>query len=334
MTTDLLKRPLRDLRISVTDRCNMRCTYCMPRDVFGSDYPFLPRDELLSFEEITRVVGVFTELGVEKLRLTGGEPLLRKDLPELIAMLRATGPELDIAMTTNGVLLPRHADALAEAGLDRVSVSLDAVDEETFGAITDSNATVAQVLEGVAAAEEARLGPVKINAVIVRGVNEDQVLALADHFRGTPHIVRFIEFMDVGVTNGWRLGQVVPAADIAAMINDKYPIEPVGRSYSSEVAERWRYRDGAGELGIIASVTRPFCGDCARARLSADGQLFTCLFAASGHDIKTPLRAGAADAELTALATDIWTKRDDRYSEQRTQTTIPISRVEMSYIGG
>ena len=332
--TDTLGRRLADLRISVTDRCNMRCTYCMPREFFDSQYAFLPRDDILTFEEIDRVTGLFIGLGVGKIRLTGGEPLLRRGVGDLVSMLRATAPSADIAMTSNGVLLPRHAVALAEAGLDRVSVSLDAVDAVVFRMITDTGFEVGQVLDGIAAAESAGLGPVKVNAVIVRSINDSQVEALAERFRNTGIIVRFIEYMDVGVTNGWKLDEVVPSAEVIERIAARWPLEPVEPGYRGEVAGRYRYTDGSGEIGMISSVTRPFCGDCTRVRLSADGKLYTCLFATAGTDIRGPLRDGATDDELVAMIGEMWSTRDDQYSELRAQATKDLQRVEMSYIGG
>ncbi|MGH3031377.1 MAG: GTP 3',8-cyclase MoaA [Gaiellaceae bacterium] len=330
---DTLHRPLRDLRISVTDRCNFRCVYCMPRDVFGRDYAFLPRAELLTFEEIERLARVFASRGVEKIRLTGGEPLLRRDLDTLVAMLaRISG--LDLTLTTNGVLLPAKAQALADAGLKRVTVSLDSLDDDVFRAMNDADVPVARVLAGIDAAQAAGLGPVKVNTVVKRGLNEESVLPLAHHFRGTGVVLRFIEFMDVGTTNGWRLDEVVPAAEIVAAIDAEWPLEAVEPDYRGEVARRYRYRDGDGEIGLIASVTQPFCRDCTRARISADGTLYTCLFASSGHDLRAPLREGATDGELAAAIDEIWGRRADRYSEIRLAETPPRPRVEMSYIGG
>ncbi|MCK9487312.1 MAG: GTP 3',8-cyclase MoaA [Dehalococcoidia bacterium] len=331
---DALGRPLHDLRISVTDRCNFRCRYCMPKEVFGPDFAFLPRSEVLAFEEITRVARLFAERGVRKLRLTGGEPTLRAQLPSLVAMLREV-PDVDIAMTTNGTMLRALAQPLADAGLDRVTVSLDSLDDPTFRAMNDMDFPVALVLEGIAAAERAGLAPVKVNAVVRRGVNDHTVLALAEHFRGTPHIVRFIEFMDVGTTNGWQMDEVVPASALVAAIDARFPLEPVEANYTGEVAQRYRYRDGAGEVGFITSVTQPFCSTCTRARLSAEGGLYTCLFAGEGTDLRGPLRAGATDADLGAIIDGTWRARTDRYSELRTaQTPGSRKRVEMSYIGG
>ncbi len=331
---DALGRPLHDLRISVTDRCNFRCRYCMPKEVFGPNFAFLPRSEVLTFEEITRVARLFADRGVRKLRLTGGEPTLRAQLPTLVAMLREI-PDVEIAMTTNGTMLKTLAGPLAEAGLDRVTVSLDSLDDPTFRAMNDMDFPVALVLEGIQAAADAGLGPVKVNAVVRRGVNDHTVLDLADHFRGTPHILRFIEFMDVGTTNGWKMDEVVPAADLVRALDARFPLEPVEANYTGEVAQRYRYRDGAGEVGFITSVTQPFCGTCTRARLSAEGSLYTCLFASDGVDFRAPLRAGATDADLGALIDATWHARSDRYSEIRTQATPAArKRVEMSYIGG
>ncbi len=329
---DTLGRPLRDLRISVTDRCNFRCTYCMPKEVFGRDYAFLERSELLTFEEIERVARVFVGLGVRKLRLTGGEPLLRRDVEELVARLARLG-DIDLAMTTNGSALRAKAPALAAAGLRRVTVSLDSLDDEVFGAMNDVNFPVARVLEGIEAAAAAGL-PVKINTVVQRGVNDAGVVDMARFFKGTGHVVRFIEYMDVGASNGWRMEDVVPAAEIVAAIDARMPLEPIEPAYPGEVARRYRYRDGSGEIGVIASVTRPFCRSCTRARLSAEGKLYTCLFAARGHDLRALLRAGASDDELTGAIAGIWERRGDRYSELRSAATTGMPKVEMSYIGG
>ena len=334
LPTDTLGRPLHDLRISVTDRCNFRCVYCMPRAVFGPDHAFLPRDELLSFEEITRLVRLFVELGVRKVRLTGGEPLVRRDLPSLVGDLAAIEGVEDLTLTTNGVLLPQHATALKEAGLDRVTVSLDADDDETFTRMNDARVPVASVLEGLSAAEAAGLGPIKLNMVVKRGWNQHAILPMARRFRGTGRILRFIEYMDVGHSNGWRLDDVVTADEILATVASEFPVEPMPPTKRGEVAERFRYLDGAGEIGVIASVSRPFCGTCDRARLSADGQLYTCLFATRGHDLRSLLRDGAPDAELSAAIRDIWEHRDDRYSELRSLETVDLPKVEMSYIGG
>ncbi len=332
MTTDTLGRPVRDLRISVTDRCNFRCVYCMPREVFGRGYRFMDRKELLSFEEIERLARAFVAHGVEKIRITGGEPLLRRDLEVLIERLARLGG-LDVALTTNGALLPQKAEALVAAGLQRVTVSLDSLDDETFRAMNDVGFPVSRVLDGIAAASAAGLG-VKVNAVVKRGVNDHQIVELARHFRGTGHILRFIEYMDVGATNGWRLDDVVSAAEIVALVGAEFPLEPAEENYRGEVARRWRYRDGGGEIGVIASVTQPFCGDCTRSRISAEGRLYTCLFATRGHDLRALLRGGADDAELHARIGRIWSRRTDRYSDERSSSTADIPRVEMSYIGG
>lgn len=330
---DTLGRGLRDLRISVTDRCNFRCRYCMPREVFDSDYEFLPRSDLLSFEEVGRLASVLVGLGVRKVRLTGGEPLLRRDLPDLVEMLAATAVE-DVAMTTNGSILARHAGRLAAAGLDRVTVSLDSLDEDTFHYLADAPHSVGDVLEGIEAASEAGLGPVKVNAVVIKGVNDGEIESMAEYFRGTGHILRFIEFMDVGSTNGWRMDDVVTASDIVDRVAAQWPIEPVDAGYPGEVAARWRYRDGGGEIGVIASVTEPFCGDCTRLRLSAEGSVYTCLFATHGTDLRGPIRSGASDEELAELVSRVWLERGDRYSEIRSEVPLGLPKVEMSYIGG
>jgi GTP 3',8-cyclase len=329
---DTLGRPLETLRVSITDRCNFRCVYCMPKEVFGRDYAFLERKELLSFEEIARVVGVFAALGVRTVRLTGGEPLVRRDVERLVELLAAI-PDLELALTTNGALLPQKAQALADAGLDRVTVSLDSVDDATFRALNDVDFPVERVLEGIEAAAAAGLR-VKVNAVVKRGANDDGIVALAERFRGTGHVLRFIEYMDVGHTNGWRLDDVVSAKEIVERIGAVWPLEPVEAARPDETARRWRYRDGAGEIGVIASVTEPFCGGCSRARLSAEGRLYTCLFALKGHDLREPLRSGASDEELAATLRGLWTRRTDRYSELRTADTAALPKVEMSYIGG
>ena len=329
---DTLGRPLRDLRISVTDRCNFRCVYCMPKEVFGRDYRFLPRRELLTFEEIERAARVFVGLGVHKLRITGGEPLLRRDLELLVGRLADLG-DVDLTLTTNGALLAQKTKALVDAGLTRVTVSLDSLDDEIFRAMNDVDFPVARVLAGIDAAADAGL-PVKVNVVVKRGLNESSIVDVARRFRGTGHVVRFIEFMDVGATNGWRMDDVVPAAEIVAAIDEAFPLEPVEAAYRGEVARRYRYRDGAGEVGVIASVTQPFCGDCTRMRLSADGKLYTCLFAIRGHDLRSILRSGAGDDELDQAIRAIWERRTDRYSELRTEETGGLRKVEMSYIGG
>jgi len=327
-------RALRDLRISVTDRCNFRCTYCMPKDVFDANYQFLPHAQILSFEEIVRMARIFRGLGTEKIRLTGGEPLLRKDIERLVAMLREALPGVDLTLTTNGSALKAKARALRAAGLDRVTVSLDSLDDATFRAMNDADFPVAKVLEGIDAAEAAGLAPVKVNMVVRRGVNDHQVVDMARRFRGTGHVVRFIEFMDVGSTNGWRMEEVVPSAEVVYHISEQFPIEPMERDYTSEVAERWRYRDGHGEFGVISSVTHAFCSTCSRARLSTDGQLYTCLFAQRGYDLKSMMRAGKSDEEIAAAVAAIWQRREDRYSEIRTAETAHARKIEMSYIGG
>ena len=330
---DTLGRPLRDLRISVTDRCQFRCTYCMPREIFGRDFAFLPREDLLTFEELTRLGRVFAGLGVRKLRLTGGEPLLRRDLERLVAMLAGIDGVGDIALTTNGALLAGKARLLAAAGLRRVTVSLDSLDDAVFMALNDAAFPVAGVLDAIAAAAGAGL-PVKVNMVVKRGCNDQSVLPMAEHFRGSGQVLRFIEFMDVGTTNGWRLDDVVPAAEIIALIGERWSLEPLAPSYPGEVACRYRYRDGGGEIGVIASVTQPFCRGCTRARLSAQGSLYTCLFAGAGHDLRGPLRGGASDEELRAQVASVWTRRADRYPELRSLATRPKQKVEMSHIGG
>ena len=330
---DKFERPLRDLRVSVTDRCNFRCRYCMPREVFGEGYEFLPRRAILRFEEIQRVVRIVAGLGVRKVRITGGEPLLRRDLSQLITMLNQI-KGVELALTTNGALLPEQAQALADAGLKRVTVSLDSLDDKTFRAMNDADFPVADVLDGIEAAAVAGLAPIKINAMVQRGVNEDSVVELARYFKESGHIVRFIEFMDVGMTNNWRPEDVCVGADIVERITAEFPAEPVSPAYRGEVAKRWRYTDGEGEFGIITSVTEPFCGDCTRARLSAEGVLYTCLFAAEGTDLRDTLRSGGSDETLRTLLSDIWSSREDRYSERRFKESKLPSRIEMSYIGG
>ena len=333
--SDRFGRPLRDVRISVTDRCNFRCPYCMPAELFGERYPFLPRETVLSFEEITRLARLFVGLGATKLRLTGGEPLLRAELPILVRQLADIPGVEDLALTTNGHLLAKHAAALADAGLDRVTVSLDSHDPETFREMSGGRSDPERVLGGIDAAVAAGLTPLKINTVVQRGVNEDGVVSLARRFQGTGHIVRFIEFMDVGTRNQWDLEQVVPAAEIVERIDAELPLEPVDPNYPGEVARRYRYRDGSGEIGVIASVTQPFCGDCTRARLSAEGSFVTCLFAAGGRDLKTPLREGASDEELRARILGVWQERRDRYSEERSASgATSARRIEMYQIGG
>lgn len=330
---DTLNRPLRDLRISVTDRCNFRCVYCMPKEVFGPGYQFLPRDQILTFEEITRLARIFVAHGVRKIRLTGGEPLVRKDLPLLVSMLSSI-PELDLTMTTNGALLPRFAQELKDAGLTRVTVSLDSLDNVVFKAMNDVDFPVEKVLEGMDAAAAVGLAPVKVNMVVKRGVNVTSILPMARFFREKGYILRFIEYMDVGHTNGWRMDDVVSAREIVQIINNEMPLEPADPNYRGEVAERWRYKDGGGEIGVIASVTQAFCRDCNRARLSAEGKLYTCLFAIKGHDFKSLMRGGATDEELSAGIAKVWGGRADRYSEIRSENTIPLPKVEMSHIGG
>ena len=331
---DRLGRGLRDLRVSVTDRCNFRCPYCMPKEIFGRSYVFLPRAEILSFEEITRVVGAAALLGVAKVRLTGGEPLLRRDLDVLVAMLAEVDGITDLALTTNGALLAGKAHRLRAAGLAPVTVSLDSVDEAVFAAMNDAGVPLGRVLDGIAAALDAGFRPVKLNTVVKRGVNDDGLAELAQFARERGLVARFIEYMDVGTTNGWRLDDVVPAAEIVRRIDAALPLEPAEANYRGEVARRWRYRDGSGEIGVIASVTQPFCSDCTRARLSTDGKLYTCLFAGAGHDLRALLRAGTSDQALREALAKIWTGRADRYSEQRTTLTAPTRRIEMSYIGG
>jgi GTP 3',8-cyclase len=328
---DTFGRPLRDLRISVTDRCNFRCVYCMPKEVYGRDHRFLERRELLTFEEITRVARTFVSAGVKKIRITGGEPLVRRDLERLIAQLAEL--DVDLTLTTNGSLLPQKAQALADAGLRRITVSLDSLDDAIFRALNDVDFSVERVLEGIDAAAAAGL-PVKVNAVIKRGVNDDQVVPLAGFFRERGHTLRFIEYMDVGHTNGWRLDDVVPAKEIVARLDEAFGVEPAEALYRGEVAQRWRYKDGNGEVGVIASVTQPFCGDCTRARLSAEGKLFTCLFAVRGHDLRALIRGGGSDEDLESAVRTVWGGRADRYSDLRSAATTGLDKVEMSYIGG
>ncbi len=331
---DKLGRPIRDLRISVTDRCNFRCTYCMPKEVFGSGYKFLQRSEILSFEEIVRSVGIFTALGVSKIRLTGGEPLLRKRIEILVEYIAAVAGVADVSLTTNGTVLDAaRARALKAAGLSRVTVSLDALDQKVFAALSDSGFPVARVLAAIDCAAAAGL-PVKINMVVRRGVNDRQVLPMARRFHGSGHVLRFIEYMDVGTTNGWRMDDVFPASEIVELIGGEMPLEPVQPNYRGEVARRWRYRDGGGEIGVIASVTQPFCADCSRMRLSAEGRLYTCLFAVHGHDLRRALRSGDSDAALGEWISGVWRRRDDRYSESRSDDTVALNKIEMSYIGG
>jgi GTP 3',8-cyclase len=331
--TDTLNRPLRDLRISVTDRCNFRCVYCMPKEIFGPDYQYLRRDQVLTFEEITRLARIFVDHGVRKIRLTGGEPLVRRDLHLLVGMLAGI-PDLDLTLTTNGALLARQAQALKDAGLKRVTVSLDSLDNEIFKAMNDVDFPVEKVLEGMDVAAQVGLEPIKVNMVVKRGVNESSILPMARFFREKGYILRFIEYMDVGHSNGWRMDDVVPSKEIVKMISAEMPLEPADPNYRGEVAERWRYKDGSGEIGVVASVTQAFCSTCNRARLSAEGSLYTCLFGIKGHDFKSLLRSGATDDEISQLLTRVWGKRTDRYSEIRSENTIALPKVEMSHIGG
>ena len=330
---DTRRRALRDLRISVTDRCNFRCTYCMPKEIYGRDFQFLEREQLLSFGEINRLVRIFRDHGIEKVRITGGEPLVRRKLERLIEMLAYHG-DLDLTLTPNGSLLKQKAQDLRNAGLQRVTVSLDALDNPTFMAMNDVDFPVEKVLEGIDEAHRVGLAPIKINMVVKRGVNDQSVVAMARHFKGSGHILRFIEFMDVGHTNGWQMRHVVPSRELVAMIDREFPIEPVDPNYVGEVAERWRYRDGSGEVGFISSVTQAFCKDCTRTRLSAEGQLFTCLFATQGTDLRALIRNDASDDEISDAISQVWRKRGDRYSEIRTEETAKLRKVEMSYIGG
>ena len=330
---DTRGRLLRDLRISVTDRCNFRCTYCMPKEVFGKDFQFLEREQLLSFGEIHRLVRLFRDHGVEKIRITGGEPLVRRKLERLIEML-AYWDDLDLTLTTNGSLLKEKARDLRNAGLRRITVSLDSLDDTVFRAMNDVDFPVRKVLEGIEEAAAVGLLPLKINMVVKRGVNDHDVLPMARYFKDRGYILRFIEFMDVGATNGWKMEHVVPSRELVETINRELPIEPLEPNYEGEVAERWRYRDGSGEVGFISSVTHAFCRTCTRARLSAEGQLYTCLFATQGTDFRSPIRSGAADAEISNLITKVWSARSDRYSEVRTAETAKMRKVEMSYIGG
>ncbi len=343
MSLDTLNRPLRDLRISVTDRCNFRCPYCMPAEVFGERYKFLSKAQMLSFEEITRLAGVFVGLGVTKLRITGGEPLVRADLYKLIGMLAGISGVQDMAMTTNGYLLARHAQPLKDAGLSRVTVSLDSLDEEIFGQLNGLNYSVDRVLEGIQAADEVGLTPIKVNSVVVRGVNDHTVVDLARWCKERGYIARFIEYMDVGNLNNWDESEVVPAKEILERINAELPVEPASPNYTGEVAQRWRYVDGEGEMGVIASVTAPFCGDCTRARLSTDGKLYTCLFGSEGTDLMGPMRDGATDADLSAIIERVWDRREDRYSELRASLRRALRvtsrdeaprKIEMYKIGG
>jgi len=343
--TDALMRPLHDLRISVTDRCNFRCVYCMPKEVFDKDYSFLPHSSLLSFEEITRLATLFVAHGVEKIRLTGGEPLLRKHLERLIAMLRAIktpdGRELDLTLTTNGTLLAQKAQALKDAGLKRVTVSLDALDDANFKRMNDVDVSVSQILHGLEVAHKVGLGPIKINMVVKKGVNDHEILPMARYFKNTPFVLRFIEYMDVGSSNGWRMDEVVPSSEVIARINAEMPLEAIDANYAGETAQRWRYKDGSGEVGVISSVTQAFCHDCSRARLSTEGKIYTCLFASEGHDLRGLLRGERSDAEISSAIASLWRQRGDRYSELRSEnkdtstTSMPqVRKVEMSYIGG
>ncbi len=337
MITDTMGRPLKDLRISVTDRCNFRCTYCMPAEIFGESYKFLPKNEILSFEEIARLARIFVEFGVNKLRITGGEPLLRTDLHKLIAMLTGMPGLEDLTLTTNAFLLPQQAQQLKDAGLQRVTISLDTLDDEVFKEMNGRGISIDRVLQGIDAAAAVGLTPIKINAVVQKGVNDHTVVDLARHFKGSGHIVRFIEYMDVGNRNGWKWDQVVPAAEIVQQIDAEMPLEPVDSNYPGEVANRYRYRDGQGEIGVISSVSQPFCANCTRSRLSTDGKLYTCLFASTGVSLRDEMRAGASGDDLKNLIARIWTRRTDRYSEERTELAslqnVP-AKVEMYQIGG
>jgi cyclic pyranopterin phosphate synthase len=346
---DSLARPLHDLRISVTDRCNFRCVYCMPKAVFGQDYQYLPHTSLLSFEEITRLARLFIAHGVEKIRLTGGEPLLRKNIEKLVGMLSelktASGRPLDLTLTTNASLLARKAQSLKDAGLRRVTVSLDALDNATFQRMNDVDFAVDDVLKGIDVAHQVGLGPIKINMVVKGGMNDQEILPMARHFKNTPHILRFIEYMDVGASNGWKMDEVVPSAEVLRRIHADMPLQAIDANYGGETAARWRYMDGAGEIGLISSVTQAFCKDCSRARLSTEGKLYTCLFASAGHDLRALLRDGRSDAEISTVLARLWRARGDRYSELRSSNTSTTSglpgkdgsgaaKVEMSYIGG
>jgi len=343
---DRLGRPLHDLRISITDRCNFRCVYCMPKDVFDKDHVYLPHTALLSFEEITRLARLFVEHGVEKIRLTGGEPLLRKHIERLVGMLAAlrtpSGKPLDLTLTTNGSLLAKKAQSLKDAGLNRVTVSLDSLDDATFRRMNDVDFAVADVLHGIDVAHQVGLGPIKVNMVVKAGMNEQEIVPMARHFKGTPYILRFIEYMDVGASNGWDLREVIPSAEVARRIGAHMPLQPIDPNYTGETAARWRYLDGGGEIGLISSVTQAFCSDCSRARLSTEGKLYTCLFASGGHDLRALLRDGRSDAEISSAVAQLWRGRGDRYSELRSSQTVlggaalepGKKKVEMSYIGG
>jgi len=342
LLSDRLARPLHDLRISVTDRCNFRCVYCMPKAVFNSDYQYLPHNDLLSFEEIARIAQLFVAHGVEKIRLTGGEPLLRKNIERLIAMLAGmktvSGKPLDLTLTTNASLLARKAHSLKDAGLQRVTISLDALDNHTFQRMNDVDFSVDDVLKGIDIAHQVGLGPIKINMVVKGGMNDQEILPMARYFRGTPYILRFIEYMDVGASNGWKMNEVIPSAEVARRISAELPLTPIAANYSGETATRYRYADGSGEIGLISSVSHAFCSDCTRARLSTEGKLYTCLFATSGHDLRALVREGSSDAEISTALAHLWRAREDRYSELRTSQTEALRRsankVEMSYIGG
>jgi len=342
LVTDTRNRQLRDLRISVTDRCNFRCVYCMPKEIFGKDFTFLAKAELLTFEEITRLAKISVAHGVEKIRLTGGEPLLRKGLENLVEMLAALktpdGHDIDIALTTNGSALDVKAQSLKDAGLKRVTVSLDSLDDATFKAMNDVDFPVEKVLHGIDVAHEVGLGPIKINMVMKRGQNDQDIVAMARHFKGLPYILRFIEFMDVGTTNGWKMDEVVPSAEVIRRINAELPLEEIEPNYNGETSTRWRYRDGSGEIGVISSVTQSFCHSCTRARISTEGKLFTCLFATGGHDLRALMRGGCSDEQLSTVMAHIWRERTDRYSELRSAKTNELgttgTKIEMSYIGG
>ena len=329
---DKLNRPIRDLRISVTDRCNFRCVYCMPKEVFGKDYQFLEHTSLLTFEEITRVARLFKEIGIEKIRLTGGEPLVRRNLEKLIAMLAKL--DMDLTLTTNASLLKKKAQSLKDAGLKRVTISLDSLDDKIFKAMNDVDFPVARVLEGIDHAASIGLTPIKVNMVVKRGVNDQDIVPMARYFKGSGHILRYIEYMDVGATNGWKMDDVIPSAEVIRLIHAEMPLEAIDPNYTGEVAERWRYTDGNGEVGVISSVTQAFCSTCTRARLSTEGKLYTCLFATQGHDIRQMLRGGSSDQEILDYVTGIWRVRGDRYSEIRSDATVKLQKIEMSYIGG
>jgi len=331
--TDTRKRHLRDLRISVTDRCNFRCTYCMPKSVYDRDFKFLERTQLLSFDEINRLVGIFKDHGVEKVRITGGEPLLRKQLEKLLEMI-SVSHQLDLTLTTNATLLKQKASMLLNAGLNRITISLDSLDDHTFQIMNDMKVPVSKVLEGIEEADRVGFKPIKINMVVKQGINDQHVVEMAKYFKGTGHIVRFIEFMDVGSTNGWQMSHVVPSRQLVSQINETFPIEPVEPNYIGEVAERWKYKDGSGEIGFISSVTQAFCASCTRARLSAEGSIYTCLFATKGMDLRMLLRTGATDATISNVINNLWQAREDNYSEIRTAETASLRKIEMSYIGG